>query len=95
MRHKVFILPAVALLAMTASCDDYDSWTTSPSATLAFSTDTVAFDTLISTVPSSTRMLVAYNRGDKGLRISRVHLAGGSDSHFRANVDGQIGRAHV
>lgn len=89
MRHKGFILLAVALLAMTASCDDYDSWTTSPSATLAFSTDTVAFDTLISTVPSSTRMLVAYNRGDKGLRISRVHLAGGSDSHFRANVDGQ------
>lgn len=80
---------AVAFLMMaTAACSDYDKWTTSPSATLTFSADTVAFDTLISTVPSSTRTLIVHNTGGKGVRVSRVALAGGSGSLFRANVDG-------
>lgn len=82
-------LLGVALLGMAAACDNYDTWTTSPSATLSFSADTVAFDTVISTIPSSTRMLVVHNRGDKGLRIASVALEGGGDSHFRVNVDGQ------
>ena len=87
--RKSCTLLAVVLLGMAAACDNYDTWTTSPSAMLSFSADTVAFDTVISTIPSSTRMLVVHNRGDKGLRIASVALEGGGDSHFRANVDGQ------
>ncbi len=71
------------------SCDDYDTFTTDRSATLRFSNDTVLFDTLITTVPSSTKTLTVYNRGDKGLRISEVRLMGGADSPFRVNIDGQ------
>ncbi len=73
---------------MTA-CDDYGSFTNDRSAVLTFSGDTVRFDTLLTTVPSSTRTLVVYNRGDKGLRISSVRLEGGAASPFRVNVDGQ------
>lgn len=89
-RCNLTITAAVASLMMvTAACSDYDKWTTSPSAVLTFSADTVAFDTLISTVPSSTRTLIVHNRGDRGVRVSRVALQGGGASLWRANVDGQ------
>lgn len=71
------------------ACDDYDAFTTDRSATLQFSRSEVVFDTLITTVPSSTQTLAIYNRGDKGLRISEVALAGGKASPFRVNIDGQ------
>ncbi|MCR4993838.1 MAG: hypothetical protein K6A32_00405 [Bacteroidales bacterium] len=71
------------------ACDDYDSFTTDRSATLQFSSDTVRFDTLIATIPSSTRTLTVYNRGDEGLRISEIWLEKGAESVFRINIDGQ------
>ncbi len=71
------------------ACDDYDSFTTDRSTTLTFSADSIVFDTLIATIPSSTKTLAVYNRADKGLRISEVWLGNGSKSHFRINIDGQ------
>ena len=77
------------LLSIFLACDDYDTFTTDRSATLRFSNDTVLFDTLLTTVPSSTKTLTVYNRGDKGLHISEVRLSGGAASLFRVNIDGQ------
>lgn len=87
-KHPLLLVSALGL-CMAAACDDYDKWTTSPQATLTMSADTLAWDTLISTVPSATKVLTVYNRGDRGLRISRVNLLHGAKSHFRVNVDGQ------
>ena len=72
-----------------AACDDYDSFTTDRSATLQFSSDTIRFDTLLATVPSSTQTLAIYNRGDRGVRIIEAWLEGGASSPFRLNIDGQ------
>ena len=58
------------------ACDDYDSFTTDRSITLSFSRDTIAFDTLLTTVPSSTQTLTVFNHADEGLRISDVFLEG-------------------
>ena len=71
-----------------ASCDDSRSFTDSRNALLSFSTDTVQFDTVISTVGSSTRQLVVYNRNGDGLRIASVRLGRGGETPFRVNVDG-------
>lgn len=71
------------------ACDDYDSFTTDRSTTLSFSRDTIAFDTLLTTVPSSTQTLTVFNHADKGVRITDVWLEGGASSPFRINVDGQ------
>jgi len=71
------------------SCDDVEDFTTDRSAVLQFSRDKVEFDTVITTIPSSTQTLIVYNRGSKGLRISSVHLEKGSASPFRVNVTGQ------
>lgn len=95
---SLFPLPSLAgrgwgwvffLLILLSACDDYDAFTTDRSSTLSFSCDTVAFDTLITTIPSSTKTLTVYNRGDKGLHINEVRLEAGAASPFRINVDGQ------
>ena len=79
----------ILLLFFILSCDDYDSFTTDRTATLTFSCDTIQFDTLLTTIPSSTLTMAVYNRGDKGLRISEVWLEKGKASPFRINIDGQ------
>lgn len=55
---------------------------------LKFSTDTLAFDTVIAGEATNTYTFQLYNPAKKALRISRVALGGGSSSPFVVNVDG-------
>ncbi|MCD8318696.1 MAG: hypothetical protein LUC45_07620 [Paraprevotella sp.] len=90
-RLSVIISVAVALCGAVCgftACDESVSFTTNRAALLSFSTDTVQFDTVISTIGSSTRQLMVYNRNGDGLRIASVRLQKGNDTHFRVNVDG-------
>lgn len=87
MRRFFFFLALTA--ALLTGCDDYDSWTVAPKAQLDFSTDTVAFDTVVTGLGSATQTLVVFNPNKEGLRISHVELARGSESPFRVNLDGQ------
>ena len=87
MRRLLSLL--LLLTALVTACDDYDSWTTSPTARLDFSVDTVAFDTVITGLGSATQTLVILNHNKEGLRIRHVELAQGSKSPFRVNLDGQ------
>ena len=89
-RFPLYIYIIGVLLAMVSSCDDYDSWTADPQAQLTFGRDTVSFDTLISTVSSSTQRLLVYNNNESGVRITDVRLKHAGKSHFRVNVDGQF-----
>ncbi|MFK8037846.1 MAG: choice-of-anchor Q domain-containing protein [Crocinitomicaceae bacterium] len=59
---------------------------------LAFSNDTVLFDTVFTTVGSTTKKLKIYNRNNLTLKIEEVELAGGSNSPFSLNLDGLSGR---
>lgn len=87
---KTLITLCVAVSAlMLGACTDDDSFSTSPSNVLTFSTDTVRFDTLFATVPSSTRTFWVYNKSGDGIRCSTVRLAGGNQVGFRVNVDGE------
>lgn len=87
MKSSSLLLSLLALVL--AACSDYESFSDSPSFRLTFSTDTVAFDTLVSTIPSSTKTLYAFNRNADGMRISKVALEAGANSLFRVNVDGR------
>ncbi len=75
---------------LLAACSDYESFSDNPDFRLAFSQDTIAFDTLISTIPSSTKTLYAFNNNGDGMRIRTIQLEGGETSHFRVNVDGRF-----
>lgn len=79
---------AILTFLLLPSCDDSDSFTTSTSALLTFSADTVRFDTVISTIGSTTQQLMVYNRNDDGVRITQVRMNRGESTPFRVNVDG-------
>lgn len=84
------ILFIFSLLVGVVSCDIADEYTVNTSQRLRFSNDTLNFDTLFATVPSTTRTLVLFNDDEKGMRVSSVRLEGGVDSPYRVNVDGEV-----
>jgi len=69
------------------TCEKQDLLT-DPSATLAFSVDTVYFDTIFTTIGSTTKNVRVYNKYDQPVRVSSISLAGGDNSVFRLNIDG-------
>ena len=75
-------------MVLWTACSDDDSFSSSASLRLTFSTDSVNVDTVFSRVPSSTRTFWVYNRSGKGIRCQSVRLAKGNQTGFRVNVDG-------
>lgn len=61
----------------------------SPDAQLRFSVDTVMFDTIFTTIGSTTQNLKIYNPYDENILIGRIRVAGGEFSNFRLNVNGE------
>lgn len=88
MRH-LFLFLFIALLSSTffSGCRK-DVLDEDADAQLNFSTDTIVFDTVFTTVGSATRNFKIYNTSSKAVRISSIRMAGGSASNFRMNVDG-------
>lgn len=88
---KYIILTGLMIPLLCSSCSDEESYTTSSSALLAFSADTVRFDTIFTTIGSSTQLFKVYNHGDESLMLSSIRLSSGGESGFRVNVDGMSG----
>ncbi len=84
----ILILTGLLSLLFAAGCIRDEEISVDPSYTLSFSADTLIFDTIFTTVGSTTRYLKVYNRNDAPVRISTIRLAGGTASNFRINVDG-------
>lgn len=79
----------LGLVGLFTSCVD-ERFTDDPSCVISFSSDTISFDTLFTTVPSRTASFLVYNHNKKALKISSVRLVGGEQSLFRMNVDGRL-----
>ena len=58
-----------------------------PSLRLAFSADTICFDTLFSEQGSATAQLVVYNPNKNALVVDKIWMEDGEA--FRANIDGE------
>jgi hypothetical protein len=61
---------------------------TDPDAKLEFSTDTVIFDTIFTTIGSTTKNFRVYNKNNQAISIDRIFLAGDQSSRYRLNIDG-------
>ena len=85
----------LAVVGLVTACNDDDTFTTSKSNLLAFSTDTVRLDTTFSKVPTPTKTFWVYNRSGNGIRLANVRLEQGNQTGFRVNVDGiYLGQAN-
>jgi len=81
-----FILGIITLSG--SGCKKNDGLDTSPSAYLSFSTNLVEFDTVFTTVGSSTHNFTVRNQNKKAVNISDISLQGGINSPFRINING-------
>jgi hypothetical protein len=83
------MLPVMMLLF--EACRKQDLINNDSNLKLTFSTDSVVFDTVFTSIGTSTRRLMIYNPSDKRLNISSIVVGETSQSVFRLNVDGVAG----
>ncbi|MCY1721346.1 hypothetical protein OU798_13405 [Prolixibacteraceae bacterium Z1-6] len=89
-RYLLQILLAGALFISLFSCED-EGYLSSTDAQLQFSVDTITFDTIFTTIGSTTQRFTVRNPYDENVLISRIRLGGGDVSNFRLNVNGIVG----
>ena len=85
------ILCAALLWSSLSSCNKQVLLSKS---NLNFSTDTLVFDTVFTTVGSTTKSFKLYNPDQRSVQIEEIELMGGANSVFRINVDGAAGPKH-
>ena len=89
MKYLLKLLPFI-LICVLFSCEEEQFYTKSD-AILRFSNDTILFDTVFTSIGSSTRKLIVKNPYSQNLKISSINLAGGESSPYRINIDGYSG----
>ncbi len=85
------LVTLIATLIIFSGCKKEDTIDTSPSIKLNFSSDTLIFDTVFSTIGSITAQIQVYNPSDNKVIISSIKLANGANSRYSINVDGESG----
>ena len=88
MKKLIYILIFTILSVSTFSCEKPLNYSKN---NLSFSTDTVLFDTIFTTIGSTTKRFKIYNNDKSKLKIKEIQLMGGTDSPFRINIDGESG----
>jgi len=84
--HNILLI--LGFISLFYACEK-EKMNSSSSALLHFSSDTITFDTLFTSIGSPTRNLRVINRSNENIVISSVRLAGGKQSGFRLNVNGE------
>lgn len=85
------ILFFTLLVFVAFSCRREEDFIEDNSASVNFSTDSISFDTVFTTIGSITENFVVYNPHKERIKISNIRLNGGQTSNFRINVDGEAG----
>jgi len=88
---SIILISGIIILSIISSCKKDDSFDTSPDLKLEFSSDTIIFDTVFTTIGSITEQIRVYNRNDQNVKISSIKLAGSGNSRYSLNVDGEPG----
>ena len=91
-KHTVWILALILIgfIGFSTSCKK-EQFLENQKVDLHFSQDTLMFDTVFTTIGSSTQHLIVKNPENQKIKIANIRLAGGTNSNFRINVDGLSG----
>lgn len=91
MKYTVSIIATLLLLTASLATQSCKKKNFASKGNLEFSADTVVFDTVFTTIGSTTQHFKVYNRDNKTLTIDEIELVGGASSPFRLNFDGLQG----
>lgn len=93
MKHTVILFITVVAGLLFFSCQKEEDLIKDSSAKLEFSSDTLSFDTVFTSLGSVTHDFRIYNPHKQRIKISSLRLAGGDDSPFTLNMDGEAGNS--
>lgn len=88
---NIIIFLITLIITVSIGCRKDSIITDDPSVILGFSNDTIIFDTVFTSIGSTTLWLRVYNNENRKVNISSIRLAGGTNSNFRINIDGVSG----
>lgn len=81
----------MVIISITITSCYKEKFTTDPDDKLSFSTDTLSFDTVLTSISTVTRLFKVYNPHNLSIEIDEVKLSGDLANFFTLNVDGMIG----
>ncbi len=85
--NRLTAIPFLIILLFTVSCRK-DQLLTDNSAKLEISEDSILYDTVFTSIGSTTRAFKIYNRHEQPIKISKAWIESGAGSKFRMNIDG-------
>ncbi|MFA6129015.1 MAG: right-handed parallel beta-helix repeat-containing protein [Bacteroidales bacterium] len=88
MKFKSIFFAGTLLLVLFFSCRKDP--VINPEDKLEFSADTVLFDTIFTTIGSTTKNFRVYNKHAQPITVDKITLAGSQGSKFRLNINGRI-----
>lgn len=86
-KSKTICFSLILLLFVVPSCKKEESLLNDSNAKVNFSSELIAFDTVFTTVTTSTKQLMVYNPYNQKIKFSSIRLAGGN-SFFSLNING-------
>ena len=84
---KFIYLVTFGLLAISA-CKRDVAIDVNPAYKLNFSTDSILFDTVFTSIGSTSRSIKVFNLSKSDIQISNIRLVGGATSPFKINING-------
>ena len=92
MTRTIIVLIVTICLSISFMSCKKDKLLTDNSATVAFSQDSILFDTVFTSIGSATRNIRIINNNSQKINISSIYLEQGQASSFILNVDGVPGK---
>jgi hypothetical protein len=90
-KGMLFGVSVCCFFCALTGCEGINDYSINPAHRLAFSVDTLSFDTVFSTVGSTTKHFMVYNPNNEALQIEMALLGNPGKSGFRINMDGRKG----
>jgi len=93
MRCSIYSLIILSLLYLITACDNKDEFNHDSNFRLAFSKDSITFDTIFSGLPSTTKQLKIYNLSSETIQINEISLENGHNYQLNINgINGNISK---
>lgn len=87
MKIKLLLLFIISLLF--TACEKDEDISADVNERLSFSIDSVLFDTVFTSIGSTSRRLKIYNQNKNAILLSKIRLKGGNTSAYSLNINGQ------
>lgn len=87
--NRIFLLLLVLFTCSFAACNKDEDITFDPNAKLSFSTDSVLFDTVFTSIGSTVRRFKIFNYNENAINLDAIRVDGGGNSPFVMNVNGR------